>query len=45
MVWNGNALAGQDSINSFLVALPPSEHTVKCVDAQAVPGKLSFSLV
>ncbi|KAF0306966.1 NTF2-related export protein 1 [Amphibalanus amphitrite] len=36
LVWNGNSVTGADAIQAFLETLPTSEHTVICVDAQAV---------
>lgn len=42
MVWNGNALTGQQPIAQFLESLPQSEHKLKSLDAQVIPSKQKF---
>ncbi len=38
LVWNGNAVNGQEAVQKFYEALPTSEHTIDAIDAQPVPG-------
>lgn len=44
LVWNGNAVDGNISIQKFYEDLPPSIHNVTCLDSQPVRGKLTNSL-
>ena len=39
LVWNGNSVTGAEAIQTFLETLPSSEHTITCVDAQAVSSE------
>ncbi len=44
MVWNGNPSVGQSDIDAFLNRLPPSEHEIKSLDAQTVPGESNAAI-
>jgi len=38
LVWNGNAVTGQDALAEFFESLPSSEFTVHTLDCQPVHG-------
>lgn len=38
MVWNGNAVTGQDALSDFFDSLPTSEFLVQTLDCQPVHG-------
>ncbi|CAH0546640.1 unnamed protein product [Brassicogethes aeneus] len=47
--WNGNGVTGNETIQKFVIELPPSEHTVQTLDAQpildnVVNGQLTFMI-
>lgn len=39
LVWNGNAVSGQDALGEFFETLPSSEFQVQTLDCQPVHGK------
>jgi len=41
MTWNGNAVAGKESVLKFLEELPECVHTVDGYDAQPVASMLT----
>lgn len=42
LIWNGNAVSGQEELNKFFEMLPSSEFQVNVLDCQPVHGKLVF---
>ena len=38
LVWNGNAVSGQDALGDFFESLPSSEFQVQTLDCQPVHG-------
>lgn len=38
LVWNGNAVSGQDALGEFFESLPSSEFQVHTLDCQPVHG-------
>lgn len=40
LVWNGNAVSGQEELNKFFEMLPSSEFQVNVLDCQPVHGKV-----
>lgn len=38
LVWNGNAVSGQEALGEFFESLPSSEFQVQTVDCQPVHG-------
>lgn len=40
LVWNGNAVSGQEELNKFFEMLPSSEFQVNMLDCQPVHGKI-----
>nr|XP_025971538.1 NTF2-related export protein 2 isoform X3 [Dromaius novaehollandiae] len=40
LVWNGNAVSGQEALNEFFEMLPSSEFQVNVLDCQPVHGPL-----
>lgn len=40
LVWNGNAVSGQEALNEFFEMLPSSEFQINVLDCQPVHGKL-----
>lgn len=40
LIWNGNAVSGQEALNEFFEMLPSSEFQVNVLDCQPVHGKL-----
>ncbi|KAL1766989.1 60S ribosomal protein L11 [Sigmodon hispidus] len=43
LVWNGNAVTGQESLNEFFEMLPSSEFQINVVDCQPVHGEATPS--
>lgn len=40
LVWNGNAVSGQEELSKFFEMLPSSEFQVNVLDCQPVHGKV-----
>ncbi|XP_038040593.1 NTF2-related export protein 2 isoform X1 [Anas platyrhynchos] len=40
LVWNGNAVSGQEALNEFFEMLPSSEFQINVLDCQPVHGRL-----
>lgn len=45
LMWNGNGVAGKDSIQKFWTDLPSSEHSITTLDAQPITGKSSNRII
>lgn len=44
LVWNGNAVDGNNNIQKFYEDLPPSVHIINCLDSQPIRGKIFLHL-
>lgn len=42
LVWNGNAMEGQQEIGEFLKQLPKTDYRIKSMDAQHITGFENF---
>ena len=45
LVWNGNAVSGQDALNEFYETLPSSEFQVHTLDCQPVHGEITMTFL
>uniref|UniRef100_A0A8C3XGF9 Nuclear transport factor 2 like export factor 2 n=1 Tax=Cyanoderma ruficeps TaxID=181631 RepID=A0A8C3XGF9_9PASS len=45
LVWNGNAVSGQEELNKFFEMLPSSEFQVNVLDCQPVHGTVIFKIL